>query len=533
MALEDAAGELLLLWFVGTEAPEALLELLRDRPIGGVTLFRHDNGAAPAELRALTAALQAAAQAGGRPPLLICADQEGGQLQAIAGGTAFPGNMALGAAGDSELARRVGAAIGAELAAMGVNVNYAPVCDVNVDPANPVIGVRSFGEDPDLVGRLAAAMVVGLQAAGVAASAKHFPGHGDVAVDTHYGLPALPHARDRLDRVELPPFRAAIAAGARLVMSAHLALPAIGGWADLPATRDPRVLRDLLRDELGFGGVIVSDAMNMAGVGDQADFGATAVGAVAAGVDLLLLAAPNDQREVHAALLAAASAGAIDPAQLLTAAGRVRDLKGWLAGQAQPDLDVVGCAAHLALAHEAAARAITLVRDEAGLLPLRLSPSALVAVVVPETADLTPADTSSYERCGLARAVERHHPIVTEIVIPADLAAEQVAGLGERLAAYDLVIVGTINAGARPGQAALIDELLGRGVAVVAAALRLPYDLAAYPAAPTYLCAYSILAPAMDALAAALWGHAAIGGRLPVSIPGLYPLGHGIDLAVV
>jgi beta-N-acetylhexosaminidase len=528
--LEHAAAEKLLVWFAGAEAPDDLLRLLRARPLGGVTLFRHLNGGPPAQVRALTAALQQAARAGGRLPLLICADQEGGQLQAIGGTTAFPGNMALGATGDPDLARRVGAAMGAELAAVGVNVDYAPACDVNMNPRNPVIGTRSFGEDPAMVARLAAALVVGLQGAGVAAVAKHFPGHGDTAQDSHHALAVMPHTRARLDAVELPPFVAAIAAGVRLVMSAHLALPAITGDPRLPATLAPQVLRRLLRAELGFGGVIVSDAMNMDGLSAGAAFGPIAVRAAAAGVDLLLLAPPNDHQEAYAALLAAAEAGDLSAADLSASTGRVRALKGWLAEQRQPDLSVIGCAAHRDLAAEVAARAITLVRDDAGHLPLRLAPAARLAVVVPQTADLTPADTSSYERCDLARAVRRHHPRAEEIVMSADPAPAEVADLCARLADCAIVIVGTINAGEQPGQAALVRALVGRGVAVVAAALRLPYDLAAYPEAQTYLCAYSILAPALDALADAIWGRAPISGHLPAGIPGLYDVGHGLSI---
>ncbi|MEI7771586.1 MAG: glycoside hydrolase family 3 protein, partial [Chloroflexales bacterium] len=340
MSLERAAGEKLLIWFDGSEAPDELLGLLRERPIGGVTLFRHLNGGAPAQVRALTAALQRAARADGRPPLLICADQEGGQLQAIGGCTAFPGNMALGATGDADLARRVGAAMGAELAAVGVNVNYAPACDVNLNPRNPVIGTRSFGAGPAMVARLSAAVVDGLQGAGVAAVAKHFPGHGDTAQDSHHALAALPHTRARLDAVELPPFVAAIAAGARLVMTAHLALPAITGDPRLPATLAPQVLRGLLRDELGFGGVVVSDAMNMDGLSAGGALGENAVRAAAAGVDLLLLAPPNDRPEAYAALLAAVGDGRLSADELRASAGRVRALKGWLAEQGQPALSV-------------------------------------------------------------------------------------------------------------------------------------------------------------------------------------------------
>lgn len=520
MHIEHAVAQRLLLWFRGSTPPAELIDLIGRRPIAGVTLFRHMNGAPPAQVRSMTGALQAAARAAGHAPLLICADQEGGQLLALEGTTAFPGNMALGAAGDAELARRVGAALGRELAALGVNVNYAPVCDVNVNPANPVIGVRSFGEDPALVARLAAAMVAGMQSVGVAATAKHFPGHGDTATDSHHGLGVLAHGRERLDRVELPPFAAAVGAGVRLVMTAHLALPALSGRHDLPATMDPGLLRDLLRGELGFNGVVVSDALDMAGFSEGASFEDSLVRAAAAGVDLLLLAEHNsDPEAAYATLLAAAGAGRLPADEVQAAARRVLALKGWLAEQPQPGLEVVGCAEHRALAAEVAARSITLVRDTAGLLPLELPHGARVAVVTPEPADLTPADTSSYERCELGAAVRRHHPGADELLIPADPAGAEVAALALRLSAYDLVIVGTISATTRPGQAALVNELLRRGVRVVAVALRLPYDLAAYPGAPTFLCTYSILGPAMTALAEALFGRAPMTGRLPVTIP--------------
>lgn len=529
MDIEDAIREKLLLCFEGTEPPAEMLALLRRRPIGGVTLFRHANVASPAQVRELTAALQRAARGGG--PLLICADQEGGQLIAIGGTTPFPGNMALGATRSAELARRTGEAIGRELAAVGVNVNYAPVCDVNSNPRNPVIGVRSFGEQPELVAGLATATVEGMQAAGVAAAAKHFPGHGDTAEDSHHGLISVPHDRARLDAVELPPFRAAIAAGARLVMMAHVALPALTGDRPVPATLAPEVARDLLRDDLGFEGVVVSDALDMGAIGQGVALAVDAILAAAAGVDLLLLAGDNDREEIEAALLHAARRGLLREHDMLASAARVRALKEWLAGRPQPDLGVVGCAEHRALADETAARAVTLVRDDAGLLPLRLAPEARVAVVVPETADLTPADTSSYERCGLAEAVRRYHPRAEEHLVPADPPPGDIAALRRTLQECDLAIVGTISATSQAGQAALVNALLADGIPTVAVALRLPYDLAAYPAAPTYLCAYSILEPSMGAVAAALWGEASIGGRLPASIPGLHPVGHGIERA--
>lgn len=529
--IAQAIGQQLLLTFDGTTPAPEILATLRERPVGGVTLFRGKNTIDPPQVAALTAALQRAASEAGQPPLLIAVDQEGGQLMGIGGGTTlFPGNLALAATGSADLARRTGHALGLELAAMGVNVDYAPVCDVNVNPRNPVVGTRSFGEDPALVARLAAAMTEGLQQAGVAATAKHFPGHGDTAGDLHHGLVVVPHSRERLNQVELPPFAAAIAAGAKLVMAAHIALPALTEGVALPATLAPQVVRGLLRDTLGFQGLIVSDAMDMGAIGSGIGLVVDSIAAVAAGIDLLLLNSDAAaEQQVYDGLVHAARRGLLAPGDLLASAGRVLALKRWLAEQPRPPLDVVGSAEHRALASTIAARAITLVRDDAGRLPLRLPADARLAVVVPQPVDLTPADTSSYSSCGLADAARRYHARIDELVIPSDPSDGDVAALRQRLGDYDLVIVGTINADAQPGQAALVNALLADERPLIAVALRMPYDLAAYPSAPTYLCAYSILPPAMDALAEALWGRAALGGRLPVSIPGMYALGHALE----
>ena len=289
LALEDAIGQQFLLSFTGKQPSRDILEAIERRHLGGVVMFRAKNMGSLAELRGLTEALQAAAAKAGRPPLLIATDQEGGQLMAIGEGTPFPGNMALGATRDEKLAYRVGRALGRELRAVGANVDFAPVCDVNNNPDNPVVGTRSFGEDPKLVARLGAAMVRGIQAAGVAACAKHFPGHGDTASDSHHGTPIIPHDVRRLQRVELPPFRAAVAAGVRMVMTAHIALPALDAGLDRPATLSPVVLRGLLRRRLGFEGVIVTDAMDMQAIDQGAGLAVDAIAAVSAGVDLLLL----------------------------------------------------------------------------------------------------------------------------------------------------------------------------------------------------------------------------------------------------
>jgi beta-N-acetylhexosaminidase len=521
--IEESIGQKILLAFQGKEpSPEIIAALKNYRP-GGLTLFRSLNIENPAQVRQLTDSLQRFARSLDLPPLLIGVDQEGGQLMAIGEGTTpLPGNMALGATGSAELARKAGAVLGQELAAMGINVNYAPSCDVNINPQNPVIGTRSFGENPQDVARLAAAMIEGIQAGGVAATAKHFPGHGDTGGDSHHGLPSVPHNLERLQRVEFPPFRAAIDAGVNLVMTAHLALPALDGPDAPPATLSRRILHGLLREELGFKGVIVTDAMDMKAIPQGDALGEGALRAATAGADLLLLTSnPDDQRRVHESLSQAIQSGQLDREAVYTSVERILSLKRWLARHSQPDLSVVGCAAHQAVAAEIAERSITLVRDDAGLLSLDLKPEERIAVIIPRPIDLTPADTSSYVTPGLASALRRYHPNVDEHITPYAPEEAEIAGLLERLRNYDILILGTLNAYASPGQAEFVRQALRLGIPAVVVALRLPYDLTVFPEAQTYVCTYSILEPSMQALAKALFGKIRFDGRLPVSIPGL------------
>jgi beta-N-acetylhexosaminidase len=521
LRLEQAIGQQFLLSFTGKRKPPSeLLQILRSQHIGGIVLFRAKNMGSLIELRELTAALQKAARKSGQPPLLIAADQEGGQLMAIGDATPFPGNMALGATRSEKLAFRVGKALGREVAAVGVNVDFAPVCDVNNNPANPVVGTRSFGESPALVSRLSGALIRGLQSAGVAATAKHFPGHGDTSSDSHHGAPVLPHDAERVRRVELPPFRAAIEAGVRLMMTAHIVFPALNGGTTLPATLSQDILRGLLRHKLSFKGLIVSDAMDMHAIEQGPELVVDALAALRAGVDLLLLNHDLGRvASIYSCTVQAAHRGLLSPQEIHVSAQRILKLKAWLARTKQPPLSVIGCREHRALAREVAEKSVTLVRDTAKHLPLRLQLDARIAVVVPRPEDLTPADTSSLVIPALASAVRRYHRQVDDFTVAMNPSIAEVRALRSKLVKYDLLIFGTINAASYPGQAALVNTLLQNGSKVIAAALRMPYDLSTYPAAPTYACTYSILPPAMEALADALWGRIPFNGKLPVSIP--------------
>jgi beta-N-acetylhexosaminidase len=523
MTLEQAVGQQFLLTFEGRDTPpKQFLDVLRRHHIGGVVLFRHKNMGALSELRGLTMALQNAAAETGQPPLLIAADQEGGQLIAVDQTTPFPGNMALGATKSENLASKVGRALGKELSAVGVNVDFAPVCDVNNNPLNPVIGTRSFGEDPRLVARMTAALVRGLQSSGVAATAKHFPGHGDTSSDSHRSAPIVMHNAKRIRSIELVPFRAAVNSGVRLVMTAHIVMPALnGGSNELPATLSHKILRDLLRRKMRFNGVIVSDALDMHAMEQESGYIAETMAAVAAGIDLLLF--NHDLARVEPAcsnLVQAARRGLLSADEIHASARRILTLKNWIKRQRQHPLAVIGCKEHLQLAREVARKSLTLVRDTARQLPLRVAPNEKIAVATPRPEDLTPADTSSYVKPVLADALRRYHPRVDEFSFAMSPAAEEIGTLCERLAKYDVVVLGTINATAHPGQAELVKRLIKQGTRLITVALRMPYDLAAYPKAATYICTYSILPPAMEALAEAIIGRISFAGILPVTIPG-------------
>ncbi len=524
LELEQVIGQKLLLGFDGTQISAPLIDMLRQYKAAGVTLFRSMNVEDPAQVRRLTDDLQRVARQAGLPPLLVALDQEGGQLMAFGDGTPFPGNLALGAVGSTDLAYQTGRALGRELAAVGVNINYAPVCDVNINPRNPGLGVRSYGEDPRQVAELAAAAVRGIQSVGVAATAKHFPGHGDTSSDSHHGTPVVEHDLKRLREVELPPFAAAIQAGVHLVMSAHIALPQVAERGDLPATLSRRVLHGILRQELGFEGLIVTDAMDMKAIRQGEAIGEEAVAAAAAGADLLLLTRFVDQGLVYHTLLQAAQRGLLSSDELHASSGRVQHLKSWLAGQSQPDLGVVGCAEHQALALETARRSVTVVRDQGGRLPLPRRGRWLAALPIPD--NLTPADTSSMVKIMLADMLRRYHPEVVEFNFPLNPSPEHIRALLAQIEPGDQVILGTIDAATQPGQAELARAVLDSGAAVTLVALRTPYDLEVFPQAPLYLCTYSILESSMQALAEVLCGEIPAQGRLPVSIPGLYARGH-------
>lgn len=520
----------LMLSFAGATVPDDVEGTIRRHDIAGVTLFRPNNYRNPEQLEALTSALQASRS--GELPLLVAIDQEGGQLHAFGDpATRWAGNMALGAVDDTDLTRRVGAAMGRELRAVGVNVDYAPVADLATNPDNPATGARSFGEDPELVARHVGAMVEGLQSAGVAATMKHFPGKGDSSVDSHHAMPVIHHDRDHLETHEFLPFRAAIDAGVKVAMTGHFALPALTGSPTLPCTLAGEANTGLLRDEMGFDGVLITDALDMKALEQGALQVVDIIAAIRSGVDLLLLTADVEQQDrATGGLELALSRRLIDERRLAEARRRIHDLRRWVSGHPQPPLDVVGCPSHEQLNATLAERSITLVRNDRDLLPLSASADDAILVVETEPAILTPADTSDHERPRLGEELGRLMPQdVDRVVLSHDPDDREISTVLSRAERSDTVVIATAAATLAPGQVALVDAVGAVNDRVVVVAMRTPWDLTRFDDIDTYLCAWSVNPASARAAARAIAGLAPITGRLPVTL-GRHERGSGVSI---
>ena len=469
-------------------------------------------------------------------PLLVASDFEGGTSLRLNGGTLFPPNMGVGATGSDSAAYDIGRITALEGRAVGVHLAFAPVADVNNNPANPIINTRSFGEDPVEVGRLVAAEVRGLQDHGMLATAKHFPGHGDTGTDSHLALPVIGSTWARLDSVELVPFRAAIAAGVDVVMSAHIALPGIDSGEMRPGTVAPNILTGILRDSLGFRGMIVTDALNMAGVADR--YGAEAgVRAFLAGADLLLQ--PADPRAAIDAMVRAVGRGEITPERLDRSVRRVLEAKrglGLFTRRTVP-LDsvpvVVGSAAFQADAAEIAARSIVMVKDSGGLVhSLRRArpPLTLVTYAEEENRTVGIALAAELRAQGFSVTLARLWP--ASGIASYDSAA---ASLGRNpvsvFATADRPIAGRGSIGLPAVLTALI-ALTAREQPTVLVSLGNPYLIGGLPEVGSYLIGWRSNAVTERAAARALAGVAPITGRLPITLPPDYPRGWGLQRRV-
>ncbi|CAL9463556.1 glycoside hydrolase family 3 protein [Streptomyces sp. enrichment culture] len=514
-------------------------ELIAEYRVGGIIYFTWaHNTRDPHQIAELSNGIQKASLEQPRGlPVLISTDQEHGAVARVgAPATLFPGAMAVGAGGSRSDARTLGRIAGAELRAMGIRQDYAPDADVNVDPANPVIGVRSFGSDPGAVAGLVAAEVTGFQRSGVAACAKHFPGHGDTATDSHTGFPVITHSRAQWEELDAPPFRAAIEAGIDAIMTAHLMVPALDDSGD-PATLSRPILTGILREELGYDGVVVTDSLGMEGVRTKYGDERVPVLALKAGVDQLLN--PPDLPLAWNAVLTAVREGELTEARLDASILRVLRLKAKLglfrdAYTTRRDVDrTVGTRAHLAAADRIAERTTTLLVNEGRLLPLSRREHRRLLVVGADPA--SPSGTTGPPTGVLADALAELGFTATALstgTAPSAAVVERaVAAAGDA----DAVVVATYNVTADSSQRTLVARLLETGKPVVAVAVRNPYDVARLPGVPAVLAAYCWTDVEVRAAARVIAGRVRPRGRLPVPVVAaddpdtvLYPRGHGL-----
>jgi beta-N-acetylhexosaminidase len=537
MTVEEKVGQLIGVRspgrFFNREDPalRALEELVVERHVGTLVLF----GGNVYETAFLTNALQSLA----RVPLLVSADFERGAGGQVEGATAFPPLMALGAIGSEETAYAMGRTTALEGRAMGVHITFAPVLDVNVNPDNPIINTRSVGESPEEVGRIGKAFIRGCQDNGMLATAKHFPGHGDTSLDSHLVLPSVAADARRLERVELSPFRQAIAAGVQAIMIAHLDVPALDPEPNTPATLSRAIVTDLLRTRMGFRGLVVSDAMEMGGITKTYGAGEAAVRAVQAGIDIVLL--PADTAEAIDALLKAVGSGVIPMPRLDESVRRVLRAKARV-GLSRNKLvrpgdlaELVAARESVALAAEAFERSLTLVKNDGPVLPL--TPGGGKVAVLSLSSD---AGDYYAGRTFVQEMAKRVKPSGNLTAFTGDLFTGQEyldGALAYAKGADTAVIALFSRVTSSKGSVALLPrhvqavrELVAAGVKVVVVSFGSPYLLSGFPEVQGYVCAYRPTSEAQSAAVKALFGEIDVGGRLPVSLPGLYPCGHGLVL---
>ena len=560
MTLDDKVGQLIVSSFaseyLATDSDEydALVKAIHAQRIGGFHVFGGTEAAPdvifganygtvtlgqPLAAASLLNRLQAIAPY----PLLNSADFETGAGFRIEGATAFPRNMAFGAAGDERLAYEAGRITAVESRAIGVQVNFAPVVDVNNNPRNPVINTRSYGEDPALVGKLASAYVRGLQAGGMIATLKHFPGHGDTDVDSHIGLPIIKDPRASLDKTEFPPFRAGIAAGAGAVMTAHIEMPALDPAPNTPTTLSAPIVSGLLRREMGFGGLIYTDSMGMAGVTALYKPGEAAVRAIKAGNDVVLHS--PDDAAAFAGIKAAVQSGEIPLAQLDASVERV------LRAKARTGLDrvravnldalpnIVGGRAHQAVADEVSRRSITLVRDQRSQVPLKLAKDAQILY-------LSVLDAPNGWRIAAPSRVfipelKRRWPAVTSVQLSERSSTDEIDLVRAMAPRYDAIVASVfVRAASGSGRMDLPLNMQGllraiarqteqNGKPFVTVLFGNPYTATFLPDVPAMLLTYDFYDRAERAAVNALTGGAPITGKLPIALPGVAERGAGLE----
>src|SRR5262245_12052963 len=559
MTLDEKVGQLIVpsfeSSFVSTDSDvfDELKRLVRDYHVGGFHVFGASIPAPPVLLNAsygtvvlgqpFSAAFVAnRLQSLAKVPLLNTADFETGVGFRIAGGTVFPRQMAMGAAGDPHLVKEEARITGLEARAIGVHVNFAPVADVNNNPRNPVINTRAYGEDPSQVASLVAAYVAGAREAGLIATIKHFPGHGDTDVDSHLGLPVVTFDRARLNRTELVPFRRGIEQGAQAVMAAHIVMPSLEPAASTPATFSASILGPLLRGDLGFKGVVYTDSMSMDAISKIAPPDEAAVRAVIAGADQVLHS--PDPVAAFKGLKAAAASGRLTEARVDEAVDRILRAKASVGLHLRRSIDldavpgIVGTRANQAVAREASARSMTLVKDERRYVPLsiaRETPVLYLSVLDYPSGWQIAAPSRTF-----IPELKKRWPQVTSIEVSDQTPLGELNLVRAMAPRFGAIVASVfVRASSGSGRLDLSPELIKllrdlaraadrAGTPLVTTFFGNPYVAAAIPELPAILLTYDFYDLAEASAVRAITGEAAIGGKLPIALPGMFPVGHGL-----
>ena len=561
MTLDEKIGQLIFTSFnaayMSTDSDEfeRLRHLVRDLKVGGIHVFGSAEalpqvmlnpvwGGGPASRKGdpyAAATVLNRLQSESAIPLLTSGDFEGGAAYILNGATRLPRAMVIGATGDEQMAFKAGVVAATEARAVGVNIDFYPVVDVNNNARNPIINLRSFGEDPAFVSKMAVAYIKGIQSTGAFATAKHFPGHGDTNVDTHLGLAVINHPRERLDQVELVPFKAAIAAGVDAVMSSHIVLPALDPTPGIPATLSRPILTGLLRNELKFNGLIFTDSMTMDAISKMFSHDKAAAMAVKAGVDFALHS-PDDDAAFRG-IKAAVAAGEISESQINASVERILRAKARLGLHLNRQVDVAaiaerfGTRANAQVAQEINDRGLTLIKDERNQVPLAASREANVLY-------LSMLDYASGWREGIpSRTIvpelKKRWPNLTSVEVTDRTTASEYDLIRALTKRADAVVAGVfVRIASFSGrmdlsqpQIALLDSVAAQDKPFVTVCFGNPYTATFLPKLPAVLLGYEFSDFTERAAAKALAGEIPIGGRLPISLPGMFPVGHGLTRA--
>ncbi|HEX8198791.1 MAG TPA: glycoside hydrolase family 3 protein [Pyrinomonadaceae bacterium] len=505
------------------------LELRRhieENHLGGFILFRGEANS----IAALTNELQRMS----KHPLLFAADYERGLRMQLRTGTPFTTNMGVGATGDVQAAYRQGKIIAEEMRAIGVNWLFAPVADINNNPDNPVINIRSFGASPERVGEFVSALAKGVRDGGALATLKHFPGHGDTATDSHIGLSIVPVDKQRINSVELVPFKMGIGSGVDAVMTAHLAMPKVTG-DEVPGTLNPKITTDILRKELGFNGIVTTDAMEMGAIKKTYSDERSVVMAVKAGADIVLL--PNDARKTIDAIEAAVKAGELTEDRINESVRRLLSAKYRL-GLTQNRLvdlakvnQLMEKPENVREANQTAEKSITLLRNGDNILPMTVEKANKTLFVV------IAADDEPIEGVALMPEIARRAPRAKIIRLDPRTVSEEYGAAVKQAADYDAIVIAPfVKRAALKGTVALpenqtnfVRQMLSLNKPVAVVAFGSPYLIRQFPEAKNYVAAYAIEEVAQTAVARAIFGEVPFTGKLPVTVPGIFEIGAGIS----